>query len=174
MFNTSLHLDEQCHAQPRTTALLTCGNNIMPLSSHMPVSKSPFRYAVAVRKENYTHHLLKRHREFALNFLDFSHQDAYQMSGELHGEDIDKFKRCGLTPKQAITIETTLIQEAYMIYECTLLDIISYGDYDLFISDVNIILNKDIKTVKPTLFLGKGYYDTLTGEPIRMQRNKNE
>lgn len=174
MFNTSLHLDEQCHIQPRPTALLTCENNIMPLSWHMPVSRSPFRYGVAVRKENHTHYLLKKHREFALNFLDVSHQGAYQMSGELHGGYSDKFELCGLCPKQALTIETTLIQEAYMIYECTLIDIISYGDHDLFIGDVNIILNKDIKTVEPTLFLGKGYYDTLTGKPIRMKRNENE
>lgn len=48
MFNTSLRLDEKCHIQPRPTALLTCGNNIMPLSWHMSVSRSPFRYGVAV------------------------------------------------------------------------------------------------------------------------------
>ncbi len=174
MFNTSFNLDEQCHAQPRLTALLTCGGNIMPLSWHMPVSKSPFRYSVAVRKENHTHELLKKNREFALNFLDFSHQGAYQIAGELHGDNVNKFELCGLTPKQALTIGTRLIQEAYMIYECTLIDIISYGDHDLFIGEVNVILNKDTKNIKPILFLGKGYYDTLTAEPIRMQRNDNE
>jgi len=174
MFNTSLQLDEECHVQPRPTALLTCGNNIMPLSWHMPVSKSPFRYAIAMREENYSHQLLKQNREFALNFLDFSYLHAFQMTGEVHGDNIDKFELCGLNPKQAQTIETSLIQEAYMIYECTVTDIISYGDHDLFIGDVNIILNKDTESTEPTLFLGKGYYDTLTGDPIRMQRNQNE
>lgn len=174
MFNTSLHLDSTCHAQPRLTALLTCGTNIMPLSWHMPVSKSPFRYSVAVRKENYSHQLLQKNREFALNFLDFSYQHAFAISGELHGENIDKFELCGLSSKKALTIGTSLIEEAYMIYECTLTDIISYGDHDLFIGDVNIILNKDTKDVQPTLFMGKGYYDTLTGKPKRIQRNDNE
>ncbi|MFC2074173.1 flavin reductase family protein [Campylobacterota bacterium] len=174
MFNTSLQLDEQCHAQPRPTALLTCGSNIMPLSWHMPVSKSPFRYAIAVREENHSHQLLKENREFALNFLDLSYQHVFETSGGIHGKNVDKFELCGLSSKQALTIGTSLIQEAYMIYECTLIDIISYGDHDLFIGDVNIILNKDTKTVEPTLFLGKGYYDTLTGNPIRMQRSKNE
>lgn len=171
MFNTSLHLDEKCHSQPRLAALLTCGNNIMPLAWHMPISKEPFRYAVAVRSENYTHGLIKKNREFALNFLDVSYQHAYQVCGEIHGENVDKFELTGLHCKDAVTIESTLIEEAYMIYECTLIDIISYGDHDLFIADVNLILNKETKGSKPTLFMGKGYYDTLKGEPIRLQRS---
>lgn len=174
MFNTLLQLDEKSHAQPRLAALLTCENNIMPLAWHMPVSKKPFRYAVAVREENHSHELLKQNREFALNFLDISYQHAFQLSGEVHGGDINKFDLCKLTPKKAMTIDTNLIQEAYMIYECTVIDIISYGDHDLFIADVNVILNKEKNNFDPTLFLGKGYYDTLTREPIRMQRNKNE
>ncbi len=174
MFETSLTLDERCHAQPRLTPLLTCADNIMPLSWHMPVSKSPFRYAIAVREENHSHQLLKENEEFALNFLDISYQHAFEASGKLHGGNVDKFELCGLNPKQALTIGASLIEEAYMIYECTLIDIVSYGDHDLFIGDVNIILNTETKAVEPTLFLGKGYYDTLTGHPIRTQRSDNE
>ncbi len=174
MFNTSLHLDEKCHAQPRIAALLTCGSNIMPLAWHMPVSKEPFRYAVAIRSENHTHDLIKKNREFALNFLDISYQDAYQKSGDIHGGSVDKFELSGLHQKDALSIESTLIEEAYMIYECILVDIISYGDHDIFVADVNLILNKETKEAKPTLFLGKGYYDTLLGDPIRLKRNTDE
>lgn len=171
MFNTSSQLDEKCHSQPRLAALLTCGNNIMPLAWHMPVSKSPFRYAVAVRSENHTHMLIQKHKEFALNFLDISYQHAYQICGETHGDNVDKFELTGLNKKPPSSIKTTLIEEAYMIYECTLVDIINYGDHDVFIADVNLIVNNDIQKVEPTLFMGKGYYDTLKGEPIRTERN---
>jgi flavin reductase (DIM6/NTAB) family NADH-FMN oxidoreductase RutF len=173
MFNTSLHLDEKCHSQPRIAALLTCADNIMPLAWHMPVSKSPFRYAVAVRSENYTHGLITKNKEFALNFLDISYQHAYQICGEVHGENIDKFELSGLHKRSASSIESTLIDEAYMIYECTLVDIINYGDHDIFIADVNLILNKETTDVEPTLFMGKGYYDTVKGEPIRLKRSMN-
>jgi flavin reductase (DIM6/NTAB) family NADH-FMN oxidoreductase RutF len=174
MFNTSLHLDEKCHAQPRIAALLTCGDNIMPLAWHMPVSKSPFRYAVAIRSENHTHTLIKENKEFALNFLDIAYQHAYQVCGEVHGQNIDKFELSGLHKKGASSIQSTLIEEAYMIYECTLIDIINYGDHDIFIADVNLILNKETKEVEPTLFMGKGYYDTVTGEPVRLQRSSHD
>jgi len=170
MFNTSLQLNEKCHAQPRIAALLTCADNIMPLAWHMPVSKSPFRYGVTVRSENHTHGLITKNREFALNFLDISYQHAHQLCGQFHGGHVDKFKLSGLHKKSASSIDSALIEEAYMIYECTLHDIISYGDHDIFIADVNLILNKDTKEVKPTLFMGKGYYDTLKGEPVRLKK----
>jgi len=174
MFNTSLHLDEKCHAQPRLAALLTCGTNIMPLAWHMPVSKEPFRYAVAIRNENHTHELIRQNRAFALNFLDISYQDTYQKCGETHGGSVDKFELSGLHHKSGLSIDTTLIEEAYMIYECILVDIISYGDHDIFIADVNLILNKENQDINPTLFLGKGYYDTLHGEPIRLKRSSDD
>lgn len=170
MFNTTMNLDEKSHSLPRLAALLTCETNIMPLAWHMPVSKDPFRYAVAVRKENSTHALLTKHREFALNFLDHSYQDVYQKCGEIHGDIVDKFELSKLQKKHALSIDSQLIEEAYMIYECLVIDTINYGDHDIFIADVNLILNKELKEVSPTLFLGKGYYDTLTGEPTRIER----
>ncbi len=168
MFNTTRQLDEKSYVQPRLAALLTCGTNIMPLAWHMPVSKEPLRYAFAIRDENHSNALIKKNREFALNFLDVAYQHAYQVCGDTHGNHVDKFELSGLHPKQALTIESTLIEEAYMIYECTLVDVLNYGDHDLFIADVNLILNKEDKEpVRPTLFLGKGFYDTLTGTPTR-------
>jgi len=171
MFNTLLQLDEKSHSQPRLAGLLTCGDNIMPLAWHMPVSKEPFRYAVAVRNENDTHELIKKNKEFAINFLDISYQKSYQRCGEIHGKGIDKFLRAGLSKKTAMSIESTLIEEAYLIYECSVIDIISYGDHDIFIADVNLILDNDTKKIEPTLFMGKGFYDTLKGEPTRSLRD---
>jgi len=174
MFKTLLQLDEKRHVQPRLAALLTCEKNIMPLAWHMPVSKEPFRYAVAVRNENHTHTLLKKNREFALNFLDISYQHAYEVCGETHGEHIDKFELSGLHKKSSVNIASTLIEEAYMIYECYIIDVINYGDHDIFIADVNFILEQETKSIEPTLFMGKGYYDTVKGNPVRIQRNSLE
>jgi len=134
----------------------------------MPISKSPFRYGVGIRDENKTYDLLHESGEFSLNFLDYSHIEAYDIAGSMHGED--KFKATGLHPKKALEIKSTLIEEAYMIYECKVYDIANFGDHDIFIADVVCIHNKDIEYIEPTLFLGKGFYDTTTKNPQRVQR----
>lgn len=63
-------------AQPRSTAILCCQKNLMPLSWHMPISREPFRYAIAVRDENITYNMLKDHGSFTLNFLPFSYHET--------------------------------------------------------------------------------------------------
>ena len=83
MFKTYDTLEQATHSQPRVTALLACQSNLMPASWHMPISKSPFRYAVAVREENFTHQLLEEHQSFTLNFLPFVHHEIVDMMGKL-------------------------------------------------------------------------------------------
>ncbi len=96
---------------------------------------------------------------------------AYHRTGETHGQNRDKFKESRLSKKDATIIKTKLIEEAYMIYECRVIDILNYGDHDLFIADVNIILNKQEKDIAPTLFMGKGTYETTSKNPQQIQRD---
>ena len=96
MFKTYDTLEEATHSQPRVTALLACQDNLMPASWHMPVSKSPFRYAVAVREENYTHQLIQEHKSFTLNFLPFEHFETVNLMGKLHGDMDHKLDISGL------------------------------------------------------------------------------
>ena len=168
MFITTKILNSECHAQPRLSTLLACGENFMPLSWHMPVSKAPFRYAVAIRDENKTYDLVHTLEEFSINFMDYAFIEAMEISGSTHGGK--KFKETGLTPKKAQHIKSTLIEEAYMIYECKVVEVQNFGDHDIFIADVLCIHNKKIEDVAPTLFLGRGYYETTTQNPQRIKR----
>jgi len=168
MFTTTRILNPECHPQPRLSTILACGDNIMPMSWHMPVSKSPFRYAVAIRDENKTYDLLHTLGEFSINFMDYSLVESMEIAGSMHGGD--KFKETGLSRKNAEYIKSTLIEEAYMIYECKVAEIANYGDHDIFIADVVCIHNKKQENVSPTLFLGRGYYETTSKNPTRVQR----
>ena len=170
MFETTKNLDSSCHAQVRPTALLTCKDNIMPLSWHIPVSREPFMYAICVRDENYSYDLLHQHKEFALNFLDISYIEVFDKMAQVHGKDIDKFKMSGLSKKEATFIKSSLIQEAYMIYECSVVDILNYGDHDVFVAKVECIHNTQDKNISPTLFMGKGMYETTSKNPSRVKR----
>lgn len=100
------------HPQPRVTALLSVAENLAPVSWHMPISKDPFIYAIAMREENYSHILLHQHKEFALNFIDYSYFELVDELGSVHGNVTEKFAMSGLHRKKASKISTTLIQKA--------------------------------------------------------------
>ena len=168
MFTTTKFLNSECHAQPRLSTLLVCGENIMPMSWHMPVSKSPFRYAVAIRDENKTYDLVHTLGEFSINFMDFSYTEAMEIAGSMHGGE--KFGATSLHVKEPLEIKSKLIEEAYMIYECKVVEVQNFGDHDIFIVDVMCIHNKTQEDVSPMLFLGRGYYDTTTNHPLRVER----
>lgn len=168
MFTTTKILNADCHAQPRLSALLVCGENFMPVAWHMPVSKAPFRYAVAIRDENKTYDLVHLLEEFSINFMDYSYMEAMEISGSMHGGD--KFGATDLHPKEPKEIKSKLIEEAYMIYECKVVEVANFGDHDVFVVDVLCIHNKDEKDVSPTLFLGRGYYETTSKNPRRVER----
>lgn len=158
------------HPQPRLTALLSVDENLAPVSWHMPISKEPFVYGVAMREENYSHSLMKEKKEFALNFLDYRYADVIDQMGAIHGDQANKFSLSKFTKKTASSIKSTLIEEAYMIYECEVIDILSYGDHDIFVAQVKVIHKDEEQNPKQTLFLGRGNYTT-TAEIKRIQRD---
>lgn len=165
MFKTYDTLEQATHAQPRVTALLACQNNLMPASWHMPVSKSPFRYAVAVREENYTHALLEKHGSFTLNFLPFDHYETVNSMGKVHGDNEDKLAISGLEAEGKDGNGNVLLSASDFIYECVVCDRYKNGDHTIFIADVTKIHVNEKQSAKPMLFSGRGRYGTV-GETV--------
>jgi flavin reductase (DIM6/NTAB) family NADH-FMN oxidoreductase RutF len=161
MFNTYETLEEATHSQPRVTALLACQDNLMPASWHMPISKSPFRYAVAVREENFTHQLIQEHKSFTLNFLPFENFETVNLMGKLHGDMDDKLVKSGLETKGKDINDNVLLSASDFIYECKVCDTYKNGDHTIFIADVVKIHVNDKQSESPMLFSGRGQYATL-------------
>ena len=172
MFKTYDTLEQATHSQPRVTALLACQNNLMPASWHMPISKSPFRYAVAVREENFTHQLLKEHQSFTLNFLSFEYHDVIDMMGKVHGDIEDKLTKSGLSVEAKDSHQNVLLSASDFIYECEICDIYKNGDHTIFIADVKTIHVNEAQSGKPILFSGRGRYATL-GETLTLSKRSN-
>lgn len=162
MFKTYNTLEEATHAQPRVTSLLACQDNLMPVSWHMPVSKSPFRYAVAVREENYTHELLKTHQSFTLNFLPFEHYETVNTLGKIHGDSENKLDLSKLNVEGTDIHHNVLLSDSDFIYECKVCDTYKNGDHTIFISDVLKIHVNEKQSGEPMLFSGRGKYATLS------------
>jgi flavin reductase (DIM6/NTAB) family NADH-FMN oxidoreductase RutF len=162
MFNTYETLEQATHSQPRVTALLSCQDNLMPASWHMPVSKSPYRYAVAIRQENYTHQLLEQYRSFTLNFLPFEQYEVVNMMGKLHGDSEDKLAKSGLETEGKDVNDNVLLSASDFIYECEVCDTYKNGDHTIFIADVVKIHVNEWQSESPMLFSGRGRYATLS------------
>ena len=161
MFKTYDNLEDATHAQARVTALLACQDNLMPASWHMPISKSPFRYAVAVREENYTHHLLEKYQSFTLNFLPFEHYELVNMMGKLHGDYEDKLAKSGLEIEGKDVNGNVLLSASDFIYECEVCDTYKNGDHTIFIADIFKIHVNEKQSNQPMLFSGRGRYRTV-------------
>jgi flavin reductase (DIM6/NTAB) family NADH-FMN oxidoreductase RutF len=173
MFTIHTSLKESGHAQPRVTAVLSCGSNLMALSWHMPISKEPFRYAIAMREENYTHTLLENRSTFALNFLHFDTVEAIDLTGRHHGDAVDKLELSGLKTSECDAMGNLLLDDADFIYSCRIIDSYKNGDHTIFIAEVPEIRVNDTQSQRPTLFLGKGRYATMT-PPVQLEKTEGE
>lgn len=172
MFTTYDTLEQAPHAQPRVTALLASQDNLMPASWHMPISKSPFRYAVAVREENYTHKLLEKHGSFTLNFLPFEHHDIVDHLGKTHGDSQDKLTMSGLAVEARDSHQNVLLSASDFIYECEVCDTYKNGDHTIFIADVKKIHVNETQSDTPMFFSGRGRYATSTKTHIASRRSQ--
>lgn len=164
MFNTFTSLENANHSQPRVTALLACKENLMAVSWHMPVSKVPFRYSVAVREENYTHHLLEQHGNFTLNFLPFEHYDVVDRMGRVHGDTVNKLEQSGLKVESKDTQGNIMLSASDFIYKCVVYDRYKNGDHTIFIADVKKIHVNEKQSGEMMLFSGRGRYATVCEE----------
>lgn len=162
MFKTYNELQGSGHAQFRTAALLCCGSNLMAASWHMPVSRSPFRYAVAVREENDTHAMLMERKSFTLNFLPFSFAETIDMTGRYHAHEADKLQKSGLEIHGEDATGNLLLKASDYIYTCRVVDIYRNGDHTIFISEVDTIHVNASQSGQPALFCGRGRYATVT------------
>ena len=169
MFKTYNALKQATHMQPRVTALLACQNNLMPASWHMPVSKSPFRYAVAVREENYTHTLLEKHGSFTMNFLPFQYHETVAFMGRMHGDKVDKLALSEFEIDKQDKNKNPLLNVSDFIYECVVCDTYKNGDHTIFIADVKSIHVNEVQSEAPIFFSGRGRYATL-GETVSVDK----
>lgn len=147
--------------QPRIAAILGVQQNIMTLSWHMPVSRSPFRYAIAVREENYSHALLTASQSFTLNFLPATFMQAIDDAGRVHGNETDKLALTGLKTGRTDAFGNVTLVQSLFHYECKLYETECWGDHTIFIGDVVQTHIHKANQGDVALFLGKGRYGAI-------------
>lgn len=99
------------------------------------VTTSPNRIVIAVNKDNYTHDMIAKTKEFNVSILDESATfDTFEHFGFQSGRDVDKFAE--------ITFARAENGIAYLTKECNgyisgkVVDIIDMGTHTMFVADV--------------------------------------
>ncbi len=78
-------------------------------------------FIVPVRKSRFTHRQLEDSGEFTISVpldQDKHLKSALAFCGSKSGKDYDKFKECGITPAPAKILNTPIVGECPLHYEC--------------------------------------------------------
>lgn len=119
------------------TAAYKDRTNVMTAAWTMPISARPKLVGVALHPGRFTHGLIKRSGEFALNIPGRPLAAKVKLCGSVSGETVeDKFQLAGLTPAEAKRIGAPVIEECLGHLECRVVDAIELGDHTLFVGEV--------------------------------------
>jgi flavin reductase (DIM6/NTAB) family NADH-FMN oxidoreductase RutF len=103
---------------PLHLALLSVGENMMPIGNWTVISKQPFRFLIAMGVGNHSLTLIKKYKEAALHFMPWSARERVVRAGHISGRNVNKAEELGFNLLPAEKLEhTRLIEGAESIYE---------------------------------------------------------
>jgi flavin reductase (DIM6/NTAB) family NADH-FMN oxidoreductase RutF len=164
------------YAFPMQTVLVTCNDdvigkpNIITLAWHTPISSKPPLYGIAIAPKRYSHSLIKKSKEFVINFIPYSLVKAAQFCGTHSGRSTYKLSKTGLTLTPSKKLSTPLIKEGYAHLECKLIRTACFGNHTLFVGEVITVSadkgafkNELLRTnqIHPLYYIGDNTYTTL-------------
>jgi flavin reductase (DIM6/NTAB) family NADH-FMN oxidoreductase RutF len=109
---------------------------IMPASWVIPISLKPLMVAIAVNPAAFTHDLIDKSNEFAINVPTGDIARAVKQAGSISSRDVDKFKLIGLHPISSQKITAPLVEECIGHLECGVIERFTPGDHTIFIATV--------------------------------------
>lgn len=101
------------------------------------VCSKPPMVSVSIRKERYSHAIIKNTGEFTINLTSQALCHATDFCGVKSGRELDKFAAMNLTPIPAPGLNVApAVAEAPAFLSCKVKDIIELGSHDLFLAEV--------------------------------------
>lgn len=163
------------------TAQLKGKPNIMPAAWVTPISFDPPLVGLCVSPLRYTHEMIYKTEEFALNIPTVELLKQVVYCGDVSGRDVDKFKETGLRPADPRVIQAPLIEECIGHIECGVVNAYPLGDHTLFVGEVQAVqVDKEafderwllkVREAKPLHHLGGKFFAVLE-EPIEASERK--
>jgi len=166
---------------PVPTILVTCNDenkktNIITLAWHTTFSKKPPLYAISVATSHYSHDLIKKTKEFVVNFIPYDLVNKAYLCGHKSGRNTDKIQESELTLSPSKKINVPIIKEGYAHLECKLLKSFTAGDHTVFIGEVITVQidehafqqeTLNTTSIQPLFYMGNDEFTTIDKEKIK-------
>lgn len=110
--------------------------NIITIGWAGTICSDPAMLSISVRKERWSHHIIKESGEFVVNLTNRELAYATDWCGVKSGRDHDKFKEMKLTPSESGVVAAPGIAESPVNIECKVRQILELGSHDCFIAEV--------------------------------------
>lgn len=132
---------------PLPAALVTCAldgkDNLLTVAWTGILSSDPPRTYVSVRKERFSHSLIKESGEFCINLTTSRISRATDLCGVKSGRDCDKFALAGLTKQPSFAVSCPSVGESPLTLECKVFNVVESGSHDIFMADIVAVSCED-------------------------------
>lgn len=134
---------------PVPAVMVSCGDgdikNIITIAWTGIINTDPPMTYVSVRKERYSHDIIKKTGEFVINLTTEKLAFATDYCGVRSGRDVDKFKEQNLTPEKSKVVKCPSIAESPVNIECRVTEVKELGSHDMFMAEiVNVSVDEDL------------------------------
>ena len=126
---------------PLPAVMISCGRkgekpNIITVAWAGTICSDPVMVSISVRKERFSHDIIKDTGEFVINLVTKDLTFATDYCGVKSGRDTDKFKDMKLTPISVEGVSAPAIAESPVNLACKVKEIKELGSHDMFIAEV--------------------------------------
>ena len=126
---------------PLPAVMVSCGRenekpNIITVAWAGTVCSSPAMVSISVRKERYSHDIIRDTGEFVINLVNRKLLRATDWCGVKSGRDVDKYKEMHLTVQESRKIKAPGILESPVNIECKVRQVLELGSHDMFVAEV--------------------------------------
>lgn len=114
--------------------------NILTVAWTGTVCTNPAMVYISVRPERYSYQMIRESGEFVINLTTEELTRATDYCGVRSGKDVDKWKECGLTEGNAVSLgHAPVIVESPVNIECKVTSIQELGSHHMFLAEVTAV-----------------------------------
>lgn len=125
---------------PVPAVLVTCKDgereNVLTVAWTGTICSDPAMTYISVRKERYSHDIIKKSGVFCINLTTEDLAYATDYCGVRSGKNENKFEKMNLETEMATEVDVPIIKKSPVVIECKVEEIKELGSHDMFIAKV--------------------------------------